>query len=178
MNTLNKLRQKTLSNIEISELLGNRANIVTYPQLENYDTLDAAMGPYEALVILYETQKNFGHWTLIFKLNDNTVEFFDSYALKPDDELLFIPNTFRISNNEMVPYLSYLIYNSGYNIEYNDYKLQKKLKDINTCGRHVVSRLLFRDYDIDKYAKTIKDSGTSPDNFVTILTNFVSNNRI
>jgi len=160
------------------DLLDGKANIMSYARLTEYDNLDEALGEHGALVLLYETKRNFGHWTLVFRLDNDTVEFFDSYSLKPDDELKFIPEYFRIENNQLLPHLTYLLYTSGYKVEYNDYKLQKKLRDMNTCGRHVVSRLLFRNLDIDKYAKMIKKSGLLPDIFVTILTNNISNHII
>lgn len=178
MKQLKELKKKSLSDSDIMNLLKGQSRIMSYPTLTEYDNLDDAMGKYGAIVLLYETKEHYGHWTAVFKLDDNTVEFFDSYAMRPDDELAFIPEHFRISNDELYPHLTYLLYSSGYDIEYNDYKLQSKKKDMNTCGRHVVTRLLFRWLDIDEYANMIKQFNMSPDNFVTYFTNKISNYNI
>lgn len=178
MGKLTKLKKKSLSDGDIMFLLNEKANIMTYPELTKYHDLDEALGPHSALVLLYETKRKFGHWTLVFKLDNDTVEFFDSYSLMPDDELSFIPEHYRIENNELLPHLTYLLYNSGYNVEFNDYKLQAHVKDTNTCGRHVVARLLFRNMDIDNYVDMISETGMDPDTFVTVLTNNISNHII
>lgn len=175
---LKKLISKSLSNYEISMLLNKKVNIVTYPELINYKTLDELLGPNEAVIILYETKKRSGHWTLLFKLDDNTVEHFDSYGIVPDDELEFIKESYRNISNQDIPYLSQLLYNSKYNIEYNEFPLQEKRKNINTCGRHVVVRLLYRDHDIYEYVNMLTNSTNNPDIFVTYFTNLMSNYKI
>lgn len=175
---MEELLSKSLSNVEIYKLLNNKINIITYPELLNYNTLDEALGHYNAFVLLYETQQHNGHWTLIFKLNDNTIEHFDSYGIIPDDELSFIKYKYRIKSNQDLPYLSQLIYDSGYNVEYNEFALQKKIHDINTCGRHVVVRLIYKDHNIYEYVNMLKNSGVDPDIFVTLFTNLMSNYKI
>lgn len=176
---MNKSKNKksikySLSNFDIFNLLEGKCNVMTYPELTQYDNIDDAMGLYDAVVLLYETQQNFGHWTLFFKYDDNdneTIEFFDPYGLFPDDELEYVPMNFRKIEGEYYPYLTYLLYKSNYDIVYNNHRLQEKKNDINSCGRHVVTRLIFRDLDIDDYFKLIKKTGLSSDQFVLYITN-------
>ena len=62
-----------------------------------------------------------------------------------------------------------------YNIQFNDYKLQKKSSDIETCGRHVISRLILKNLDIDEYHKflrSFKSYGLKPDDVVRIISLF------
>ena len=62
-----------------------------------------------------------------------------------------------------------------YNIEFNDYKLQKKSSDIATCGRHVISRIILKNLDIDEYHEflsSFKSYGLKPDDVVTIISLF------
>jgi len=178
MSKVKDLAKKSLSDSNIMTLIKGKARIISYPNLTKFNNLDDLMGKYNAVVILYETKKKFGHWTLLFKLNHDTVEFFDSYSMLPDDELKFIPHNFRMSNNELLPHLTYLLYSSGYQVEYNDYPLQNKKQGVNTCGRHVATRLLHRNLNIDEYVKMIERTGMDTDDFVTLFTNNISNHII
>lgn len=163
---------KALSNRDIMRLINNKANLLTYSELQKYKNIDEALGDYGALVLLYETKQNFGHWTAIFKVNKNKIEHFDSYGLKPDDELKFVPEYFRRINYEDIPHLTYLLYNSGYNVIYNEYKLQKKLININTCGRWVATRLKYRMIPQKIFAKFFLEY-KDPDKIVTEITNSI-----
>lgn len=158
-----------LSNYDILQMINYKSNLMTYPELTKYDNLDEALGKYGALVLLYETKQNYGHWVCIFKVNKNTVEHFDSYGYKPDDELKFIPNYFRKLNNEWYPHLTSLLYYSKYTVIYNEYRLQKKKKGINTCGRWVVTRLNYRMIPQDVFANFFLEY-KDPDKLVTYLT--------
>lgn len=162
----------SLSNFDIFNLLDRRCNVMTYEELTKYKTIDQALGVYSALVLLYETHDHYGHWTLVFKYdNGHIIEVFDSYGIFPDDELKFVPTYFKKKKNEDYPYLIKLLYESGYKIVYNDDKLQEEKKGVNTCGRHVIARLMYRDIDIDDYVRMIKNSGMKPDDFVLNITN-------
>lgn len=161
---------KTLSDSDILKAIKNRANLMTYRELKKYKTLDEALGPHGALVLLYETKDNFGHWVGVFKRTPTLVEFFDSYGYKPDDEIKFIPDYFRKVNDLDYPHLTALLYKSGYKISYNEHKLQKLKNDVNTCGRWVVARLIMRDLPLNEFVKMFKERGVSSDTIVTLLT--------
>ena len=137
----------------MEKILNKKPNIKLYKELKNYNDIDKVLGKDGYVILNYETRTHYGHWVLVFKLDDDTIEHFDSYGLKPDDELNFIPPLFKIVNGTVEPYLSYLIYHSKYNVEYNQYKFQQMKKGINTCGRHVLFRLLNRDKNIEEYKK-------------------------
>jgi len=179
MNKLIKeLETKSFSGEDITDLLDNKTKIVTYPELQKYNSIDKLLSPYDNVVILYETKKNYGHWVCLIKhKKDNVIEFMDSYGLMPDDELKFVPMHFRISNDELKSHLTALLYNCPYDVEYNHYKLQKNTRDVNrkiaTCGRHVAVRLLFRQLRLEPYIKLIKSIKCyDPDEVVTFLTFF------
>lgn len=146
---------KTLSNGDIENFLGHKPNLITYKELKKYDDIDKVLGKYGYVIILYETKQNFGHWTLIFKRNKNTIEHFDSYGLKPDDELKFIKTLFKITNGTYQPYLTYLLLKSGYKIEYNEFPFQQMKQNINTCGRWILLRLKNKDLDIYEFKKML-----------------------
>ena len=171
---MNPNKSYPLSNFDIYKLLDEKCRILSYDELVKFKTLDDAMGHYGAMVLLYLTKENFGHWTLVFKYdNGRIVECFDSYGYRPDSEFEFIPKKIREKTNQMYPYLCKLLLDSGYKIVYNNYRLQEKKENVNSCGRHVVSRLIYRDVPIDEYVNMIKNSGFTADQFVTKLTNSI-----
>lgn len=159
-----------LSDHDIMQLIDYKANLMTYAELQRYNSIEKAMGPHRALVLLYETKDNFGHWTCVFFAEDNLIEHFDSYGLFPDDELKFIPEYYRVQNYEKIPHLTYLLYKSKNRVLYNEYKLQKKAKGINTCGRWVSARLINRHIPQQEFAKYFL-SFDDPDQAVTDYTN-------
>lgn len=170
---------KIIKNAEIMDLSGedimrmckNKVKIIDYETMENYKTIDDVFDNNNATIILYETKKNFGHWTLLLKDNDN-LEFFDPYGLKPDEELKYDNNyNTRIHNGVLVPHLTHLLNDSPYKLNYNKKRLQKMLKDINTCGRWCVSRVILRNYTLPEFQKLFTDNvNHTPDFWVTAYT--------
>lgn len=167
---IKKLIGYSLSNEEIYNAFDGKIKILTYPELEKFNNIDELLEPYNKVIILYLTSANYGHWVTLFKINHNNIEFFDSYSMKPDEELKMIDKNVRIENNEVRPHLSYLLYNCNYNIHYNDVRLQKQKNDVNTCGRHCIVRLSCDKLFIDDYVKLIKSFKYDPDYIVTYLT--------
>lgn len=168
---LKKLKSKYLSGSDLLKLVNYKASIISYPEIKNYENLDELLGENQAIILLYETEPRVGHWITIFKTPKNTIEFFDPYGYFPDDELEFIPKNFRNISNQNKRYLTKLLYDSKYPIEYNNYELQQDKDDIATCGRHVAMRLLFREIPLKNYIKIMKGvKKFSPDDIVTLLT--------
>lgn len=166
-----------LSGSEIFDFLDGKANIITYKELYKYKNINEALGKYNALIILYEAKPNIGHWVVLWKTPHNkTIEFFDPYGMIPDEELKWIPLTFRQQSQQLQKKIVEMLYDSSseYIIEYNNYRFQN-IKDLNiaTCGRHCVLRLYFRNLPIDSYYKMIfkacKYYGCNPDELVSAL---------
>lgn len=164
-----------LSNFDILNLLNNKCNIVLYPEMYKYKSIDQLINPYNCCIILYEAKENYGHWCALIKTNKNEIEFFDPYGGDPDNSLDHISKQFKKSSNQFFPYLSKLMYNSPYNLNYNEFQFQKKDSDIKTCGRHSVVRCLCKNLDIYQYKelldKLCKILKCDYDELVTILTN-------
>ncbi len=163
----------SLSDKNIIKAFGNKVKIVTYKDIYNYETIDELLDPYGVVVILYEVKPNSGHWTILFKRNDDIIEFFDSYGAVIDSELKFIKEKYRDQLKENHTYLSYLVYKSPYELDYNPYKFQKYKNNINTCGRWVILRYALREFDIDEFYKIMKQlkrkNKKSYDELVTII---------
>lgn len=172
---IKELEQMSLSNQEVMKLIDGKANLIQYPQLAQINNIDEILEPYGACVILFLTKKNYGHWTCLFKVSPNTLEFFDPYGLMIDDELNFkMAEHFRRESNQDYPHLTWLLYNSPYKITYNEHKFQKKLKGVATCGRHTAMRLILRHLSLDQYKEFFDGSGMDPDKLVTILTSYIN----
>lgn len=162
-----------LSNYDVLDLVDGKANIILYPDLHKYKNIDQILYPHNACFLLFETKPRFGHWCAIIKYG-NTIEFFDPYSGYPDDVLKHIPDDYKKKSNQNIPYLTKLLYECPYNIEFNDHKYQKIDRDINTCGRHCAFRIFNKHLNLKKYDKLIKSlckkMKADPDSVVTFLT--------
>lgn len=162
---------KSLSNKEVLKLINGKANYLNYREFTKYDNIFDAMGPHKALILLYLSSFNYGHFVCIFQ-RDNVIEFFDSLGFDmPDDEFKFINPEQRIINNEAYPHVIKLLFKSGLRIENNIDKLQKMKS--KTCGRHVACRLRLRNMNIDDYVKLMKSTNLSPDELVYYITDVI-----
>ena len=165
----------SFSGDDLMNFIDNKANMLTYDELHKYKNIDDCLGKHGVLVLLFLTKPHYGHWTCLIKHGKNKLEFFDSYNYKPDDELGFIPESFKKESKQDYPYLTELLYNSGYDIEYNHTQLQERTKDVNykvaTCGRHVGCRILFKKVPLDKYVNILLENmpSVTPDMIVTYL---------
>lgn len=168
-----------LSDKAILNLLEGHVNVVVYPNLYMYSSIDELMGPHGACILLYEAKPKYGHWCALIKIGNNTIEFFDPYGSAgsggwPDDNLNMIPQDFAKLTNQEIPYLSLLMMDSPYDLSYNEFQFQKKNKNIRTCGRHCVFRVFNRDLSLYEY-KDFMDHlcykyNTNYDGVVTIFT--------
>jgi hypothetical protein len=174
MNIIKKYENVALSNIDILKLLDHKANIILYPDLHKYKNIDEILEPYGACVLLFEAVPQYGHWVCLFKVNNDTLEFFNPYGGYPDDSLLSINKYFRKISKQDKPKLSLLMLNSPYKLTYNEFPFQKKHKNVKTCGRHCVFRLLNRFLNLYQYLDFLnflsKKWNLDYDAIVTILT--------
>ena len=172
--SISKYEDIALSDKQLFNILKGRNKLVLYPDLINYHNIDEVLGPNGMCTLLFEAKKNYGHWCCLWKLDNNTVSFFNSYGGYPDDSLNHIPDHFAKKSNQDYSYLSLLLYNSPYELTYNDIAYQKKGHDIKTCGRHCAVRLICRnmtDEEYDNYIKYFtKKFNINPDELVTLLT--------
>lgn len=126
------------------------------------------------LKIISKNGEGIGHWISIIKYSANMgfdYGHYDSYGLSIDGELSF---------THAEPYLSKLL--TGIRLEESRIQHQKfkdKRHDVNTCGRHVVSRSLFYYLTNAQYNRMIiqpilKDNDVrNPDVMVSLLTAFL-----
>ena len=162
--------EKTLATSDIVNALEGKTNVYSYDEIKHYNSIDDLLKPYGKAVILYfwkDKPNKFGHWCCIFKTPRDTIEFFDSYG-SVEHLLKDIPTTFKNSHGMEFPYLSKLVYDSPYEYEYNDKKLQDN--DSNVCGRYVIARLSTTDMPIQKFQKIFNKKPKENDMIVYKLT--------
>jgi len=152
MHQLKKYEDIALTNYEIDRILEGKTKILTYTNLPRFNNINQLLEPFKNFILLYLTKPNYGHWVCVLKHPDR-IEFFDPYGGNniPDNELDMIDHNVKKITNQDYPYLSKLLYDSGYPIEYNNYQFQEHANDINTCGRHCIVRVLFKHLLLDEY---------------------------
>ena len=162
----------SLSDTDILNITDNKCKVMRYQDLENYDTIDQALEPHGAIVLLYQHEADFGHWVAVFKVNDSTIEVFDSYGIPIDSEIDFSPFQIRRHKGEKVAHLTHLIEQSQYTkVLENKVPLQKDKKDVNTCGRWASIRIRFRDVHLKQFDKMFRNTSCGDSDFtVTALT--------
>jgi hypothetical protein len=156
----------SLSNKDIMNFFDGKLNMMTYDQIANCRTIDEVLGPYEKCVILYfwQDKPKVGHWVTIFKTPRNTVEFFNSFGSVPDKTLDEIPTEFKNKHGEGFKSLCKLLYESPYEIEYNDKCLQDDTSSV--CGRYVILRLCTEMIPIETFQKLFTKNKRKNDELV------------
>jgi hypothetical protein len=176
---LKKIRSYSFSDKDMMKLVDDEANLVTYPEIKKYKTLDELLGKDRACIILYLQTSEYGHWCCIFEREDKPglINFYDPYGYFPDDELEFNKPATNKKLGQTMPYLSMLMINDKdkYAFTYNNYKLQSAGKNNNICGRAVGLRINFKDIDDKEFYDLLsKNKCYSKDEWVVILTSFIN----
>ena len=132
--------------------------------------------PALPIALLYETAPGFGHWTaLLTREGGRLIEHFDSYGLRPDAELKWVPEAYRDAFSATAPHLVRLLYDTGLPIDYSEFRLQGR-GDIATCGRWVVARARNAILTAAQFAQGVRDlaksRGETPDESAVALTEF------
>lgn len=175
------LMYKPTDSTNVIKALNGKTKMIVHTQFKNYKTIDELLKPYDNIVVLIEELKNMGHFCLLFKYYDKDenkyyIEWFDPYKnYLPEDEYEFIDKDYLKETNTGKKILCKLLYDSEYDLIYNDYEFQnKKDKKMSTCGRWVLLRYLFNDLSIDDFYKLIecftKELNESKDYVCTLIT--------
>ena len=165
-----KVKEYALSDGDIRKILGPDISIITYPMLGEMGSIEDAFDNKGRCVMLVpNASPTMGHWVAMIKRPDH-IEFFDPYGDAPEEQKEGLLQSRLQSLDIDQPYLTKLLRASGKPVYYNTKGFQQEKASVATCGRHAVSRLLYAPYTIDKYDACVRQSGLSPDNFVSGLT--------
>lgn len=148
-NILSKAQMKqdldySLSNDDIMRILGRKIKIIAYPMFSKiFDIVKFLEMNNNELIIFFEEDKVgnsvSGHWeSMKLDPQTKTVQFFDSYGLKPDECRDYLSKNKLIQLKEFKPELNRLLMNAaeqGYKIFYNHIRYQQMKADVSTCGK-------------------------------------------
>lgn len=163
---IEQLKSNALSFTQLQYLVGpkqaSQCRWLVYDDLQNFKTIDQVLSLGAAVILLQIEARNapkVGHFIVLLD-HGNHIEHFDSYGLTIDEEVAItqehhLTNMFKMSRRP---------------IRENVKKLQTLREDVNTCGRWVVTRLLLRSYELDKFLKIIGFFHVNPDDLVSIMT--------
>jgi hypothetical protein len=167
--------QYSISGADLKRITDNKANIISYEDLENVKHLSQILHPHGAVIILYETKEKFGHWVCLLEdeKDPSILEFFDPYGLSIDEELKFSELHLRQHQGKITPHLTALVNTGGYNVKSNKRQLQKFLHHTNTCGRWIGMRVRLREKTLDEFINLMtKNKNYDGDFWVSALTLF------
>jgi hypothetical protein len=156
----------SLSEEQIISASYGKIKPMAYHELSGIQTASQLFATHNYICVLYETRRNYGHWVLLSRIDDNTVEFFDPYGFRLDSELKYISDYHRKELDEFVPHLTNIL--KDQKIVSSTRQFQKRAEDVNTCGRHCIQRYRLRDMDLHEYSRFMFASRNDPDYLVTI----------
>ena len=169
---IEEVKEYPLSNDDINRVLGG-TNIYPYPDLKQFASLDEALDDKGRMVLLYLTEnEQTGHWVCVYK-DGKSIRYFDPYGKPPENPKSWISPAQNARLGQHQNYLTQLMKGAGKPVFYNTHPYQKMGDDVNTCGRHAITRLLLKDMDDAQYYEVVKDSDVNPDDFVSFATYFL-----
>jgi len=173
--SLDEIKAYALSNDDIQAILEPDTKIFSYPNFNQMSHIDEAFDQFGRCIFLFlTTSKTSGHWLCMFK-KGNSIYYFDSYGDPPDAQREWLSQDELDALDESEPRLTQLLSASGYKVFYSTFKYQSDKRDINSCGRWVVARLICKDMtDLQFYINIkaiMKKNGiTNLDTFVSFFT--------
>ncbi len=162
---------RPLSNDEVMALVKNKAKVVLYEDLIDYESIEDLLHPYGAVFLLYQQAPTFGHWVALIKRKDE-IEFFDPLAYFIDAQLAWTKPKMRAQLNMDYPYLTRLLLDAPrkYALIYNEHKFQKNKPGTATCGRWAATRIAMKDYSLTEFVEMFDLKKGLNDELVTALT--------
>jgi hypothetical protein len=162
---------KALNDVQMKEYLDNKCNLVLYSDIHKYNDLESLLGQYNRCIILYIWKKinghNSGHWISICKTKDNKIRFTDSYGAIPDKPLEKLTRFERERLNQDYKYLSDLLINSKYELEYMDKVLQNKTSKV--CGYYSILSCIMADRPLKEFENLFSKNTKDNDKLVYYL---------
>lgn len=171
-----EIEEYPLGDDDIRQILGDNISILTYPELSKYNDIDDILDDQNRVVILFlTTDKYTGHWLCIHKDDNEAYHYFDPYGTGVENNKKWLSYDKLVELNQSKPLMMNILKKSHLTgiknkVYYNTYDFQDDKMGINTCGRHICTRLLYKDMDLNDYYDMIKKSNLKPDKFVSLVT--------
>jgi hypothetical protein len=146
-----------ISNEDIKKIFGEE-RIITYKSIDDYhNILDLLPLEKDYVILLIEWKPSDGHWVCITR-NKNTLNYFDSYGVGVDKQILknsnFMREHLEQEPNKLLKLLSTAP--ADFKIYYSKKKLQTTDDEIkvNVCGSYCILFIymnLIKNYSIAKF---------------------------
>lgn len=163
LEEINDKISQPLTDDDLKHFLGENvmSNIIKFSDLAKYKSINELLpNEKDYKIILIENSHNVGHWVVIMRYN-KTVEYFNSYGTNPLNDLEYVGKNNNMVLNQSKQYIKKLLDDAvikKYSVIYNKKRFQKLKSSINTCGRHVVSRIIGMkklNLDLEGYIKLL-----------------------
>lgn len=165
-----------MSDNDILKFCDDKVRILGVPELNQMRSLDEVLKPFGATILLYETKRTGpqsveGHWCLLLKRTDKNVEFFDPYGLRVDDELDFVPDTYKAQTKQYGRLVDLIEDKSSpYTVYYNHVPMQEKGSATGTCGRWCALRAKMRAWSLLEFQTFFMNQNETSDWLATCMT--------
>lgn len=174
---INALKDYSLTDTDMDKVLDPDTHIFTYPDLYKFNHVDELFDHKGRAIMLYlTTDENTGHWVGLLK-RGNTIEMYDPYGYKPDTQpkKLGASKEFNKEHNQLYPKFTEMVKKDGYKLIWNKKGRQPHRENVDTCGRHVLMRLMHHNLTLGEYDKLMdkikSDDNVDVDDLVTAFTN-------
>jgi pimeloyl-ACP methyl ester carboxylesterase len=171
---LRALEDTPLSDADLRKLLGDDLRVLTYPELASASRVEAVLDDLGRCAILFlTTGPREGHWVGLMAQPNNTLEYIDSYGMRPDAAFGWLPARQERKLGQTRRELTRLLDDAkarGINVIYSGEALQSDRPRLASCGRFLAARMLLGHLSLSEWLKMIHESTVEPSAFVTILT--------
>ena len=180
--TIAQAEKYSLSDDDIREYMKGDVNVVSYLDLPNVAKLqDLFTNPTDGSVrsnnVVFHIpvgSQSAGHWTCGW-LDGNTFNYWCPYAMTINENITKSPYLMHTEdkNDYALVYLVKQFVSQGGKLVQNPFKVQQLKSGTNTCGRHIVARLLHKQMTNRQYYDYItslqKTKKLSPDELVSLV---------
>jgi hypothetical protein len=161
-----------LTDKEMRTYLDNKCNLVMYSDIRKYKSVDELLGKYGRCIILYIWKQNAnnqseGHWVSIVKTADNKIRFTDSFGAIVDKPIEKLSKYDRQRFNEDYKYLSDLLINCPYKLEYNEKRIQNKHSQV--CGYYNILACIMANEPLKSFQNLFSKDTLANDKLVFYL---------
>ena len=114
---------------DVVNIAQGKTKVVAYHLLAQYSTIDELLAEFDCAVILWEIKEWSGHFTAVYRDEQQQLHYFDPYGMSPMKDRTYA--TWDDANTP--PLLQQLLEGTGF-IQ-NKVEYQQWSADVNTCGR-------------------------------------------
>lgn len=165
---IQNVEAQDLGGSEINTMLRGKAEVKLFDSLRNATVTSFFTMPAVALLFPVQSLTQ-GHWlALLIDPEARRITHFDPYGFGLAMEEKYTQNP--LVREGLLSTFYQNAADSGYQVVFNQTKFQQLENSMNTCGRHVITRIRLSYLTGDEYTKLLTGQKMAPDDIVTYLT--------